>query len=112
MTSALPPGWYPAPGAANVLHWWDGIRWTGEVREADGGPGAQPDPAVRESRADPVGQARDGRPGREAGGEPGTAPGAAAAWRAPAVEAWRAATAEATGRRRRLGRWLGRPGDR
>ena len=34
MSGALPPGWYPAPGTTNVERWWDGIKWTGEVRDA------------------------------------------------------------------------------
>jgi hypothetical protein len=36
MSGSLPPGWYPAPGSPTAQRWWDGIRWTGEVREADG----------------------------------------------------------------------------
>jgi hypothetical protein len=38
MSGSQPPGWYPAPGSPAVERWWDGIRWTGEVREA-GQPG-------------------------------------------------------------------------
>ena len=34
MSGSQPPGWYPAPGSPTVERWWDGIRWTGEVREA------------------------------------------------------------------------------
>ena len=34
MSGSQPPGWYPAPGSPAVEQWWDGIRWTGEVREA------------------------------------------------------------------------------
>ena len=38
MSGSQPPGWYPAPGSPAVERWWDGIKWTGEVREA-GQPG-------------------------------------------------------------------------
>ena len=41
MSGSQPPGWYPAPGSPTVERWWDGIRWTGEVRETDQ-PGAAP----------------------------------------------------------------------
>jgi len=34
MSGSQPPGWYPAPGSPTVERWWDGIRWTGEVRKA------------------------------------------------------------------------------
>lgn len=40
MSGSQPPGWYPAPGSPTVERWWDGIRWTGEVREA-GPPGGK-----------------------------------------------------------------------
>lgn len=41
MSGSQPPGWYPAPGSPTVERWWDGIRWTGEVREADPPGGKQ-----------------------------------------------------------------------
>jgi hypothetical protein len=45
--------------------WWDGIRWTGEVRDADDASGAEA-PAA----------------GQASAGAPRDAPGAPAAWRA------------------------------
>lgn len=27
-----PPGWYPEPGGASGLRWWDGTRWTEDRR--------------------------------------------------------------------------------
>jgi uncharacterized protein DUF2510 len=99
MSDSLPPGWYPAPDSANGLRWWDGIRWTGEVRDADAGGDA--------------GAAAPGRGGQgtpAAGGAPAEGPegatAAGAAWRAPAVAAWQARTAPEP--RRRAGRWLGK----
>lgn len=96
MSGSQPPGWYPAPGSPNVLQWWDGIRWTGEVRDADEASGAE---------APAAGQASAGAPG-DAPGVPRDAPGVPAAWRTPAVEAWQARTAPEAPRR--LGRWFGK----
>jgi hypothetical protein len=103
MSSSQPPGWYPAPDSPLVWRWWDGIRWTGETREAD--QAAQPEAGRRDA-----GRSPEGGPGVSPVPEPG-APPAVSAWRAPAVEAWQAqAQAQAApagpGRRRR---WLGRP---
>jgi Protein of unknown function (DUF2510) len=108
MTGALPPGWYPTPGIPGVLQWWDGIRWTGEVRDADPGPdgGGGAVPAEAAGRAN--GGAGDERPGQDAAERDR----AGAAWRAPAVEAWAAATSGPAPRRRGIGRWLGRPKNR
>ncbi|MGH3299676.1 MAG: DUF2510 domain-containing protein [Trebonia sp.] len=90
MSGSQPPGWYPAAGSPNVLQWWDGIRWTGEVRDTD-------DTAEAEA-AD--------APAKTTGAAAGQAPaGESAAWRAPAVEAWQART---TPEPRQFRRWLGR----
>lgn len=95
MPDSLPPGWYPAPDSANGLRWWDGIRWTGEVREADAGASAPGDAG----QGTPV-------PGRAPAEGPEGAAAAEAAWRTPAVQAWQARTAPAP--QRRVGRWLGK----
>lgn len=87
MSDSLPPGWYPAPGSPPVLRWWDGIRWTGETRDADAG-------------GDP------GSATTAPGDTPEQAPGTRAAWLAPAVEAWE--TRAAGGPPKRPGRWLSR----
>jgi len=29
-----PPGWYPDPGVPGMLRFWDGGRWTSQVRRA------------------------------------------------------------------------------
>jgi hypothetical protein len=40
VSSEQPPGWYPDPGGQRILHWWDGQRWTGDMRPpaGEGGP--------------------------------------------------------------------------
>src|ERR1700744_3297870 len=43
MPGSQPPGWYPAPGSPAVERWWDGTRWTGEVRDATAAPGGTDD---------------------------------------------------------------------
>ena len=35
------PGWYPDPGGADLQRYWDGSRWTDEMRNADGSPIAE-----------------------------------------------------------------------
>jgi hypothetical protein len=86
MSGSQPPGWYPAPDSPSTMRWWDGLRWTGEVRETDGGGDAEA-------------PAAEGEQGRAA-----QASSDGAAWRAPAVAAWQARTEPAAPRRR----WLGR----
>lgn len=107
MSGSQPPGWYPAPGSPTVQRWWDGNRWTGEVREADNagganapsastsvsgwriswpGSGASPvQPAAKQAK-----QAKRAKQAPEAAPEPPAE--AEAAWRAPAVEGWEART--------------------
>jgi hypothetical protein len=105
MSGAQPPGWYPAPGSPAVQRWWDGIRWTGEVREADQPAGADAltarfadSPTVADLAALVPETAPEAKSQAEAD--------AAAAWRAPAVAAWAAKTAPE--QPRKLSRWLGR----
>jgi hypothetical protein len=40
VSSEQPPGWYPDPSGQRVLHWWDGQRYTGDMRPpaGEGGP--------------------------------------------------------------------------
>ncbi|MEZ0447583.1 DUF2510 domain-containing protein [Cellulomonas sp. ICMP 17802] len=33
--STPPPGWYPSPDAVERQRWWDGVRWTGHVRQVE-----------------------------------------------------------------------------
>jgi hypothetical protein len=104
MSSSQPPGWYPAPGSPPLLRWWDGIRWTGETREAD----SSDQPASQQAGQPDASGAPGAAPGNRADEPPAPGgPPAVSAWRAPAVEAWQAQAAPAEPGRRR--RWLGRP---
>jgi hypothetical protein len=37
-----PPGWYPDAAGQPILHWWDGQRWTGDIRPPAGEPSPLP----------------------------------------------------------------------
>ncbi len=61
MTQVTPPGWYPDPGQTSdgprSERWWDGSRWTEQIRFAAAGawgppgyPGMPPVPPVRKRR--------------------------------------------------------------
>lgn len=123
MSVPLPPGWYPVPGSPTAERWWDGIRWTSEIRDAeqtadpnevaspDGTGDARviaagpPEAPVADGPAAATGSqqaaaASPGKPGQEATTR--------ATWRLPAVEAWESRTAGQQPPRRRLPRWLGR----
>lgn len=39
---STPAGWYPEPGNAGVMRWWDGQAWTGHVQPAEPQPAALP----------------------------------------------------------------------
>lgn len=63
-TSALPvPGWYPDPGAAGQVRWWDGTGWTAHIAPIGTG-GPMPPPSM--PGATPQGQATTRRAAREA----------------------------------------------
>lgn len=63
-TSALPvPGWYPDPGAAGQVRWWDGTGWTAHIAPIGTG-GPMPPPSM--PGATPHGQATTRRAAREA----------------------------------------------
>lgn len=126
MSVPLPPGWYPVPGSPTAERWWDGIRWTSEIRDAeqtadpnevaspDGTGDARviaagpPEAPVADGPAAAAGpqQAAPASPGKP--GKPGKAATTRATWRLPAVEAWESRTAGQPPPRRRLPRWLGR----
>ena len=107
MSGSLPPGWYPAPGSSSALGWWDGIRWTGEVRDADdAGDAGTPAAALGASSAGAGVGTAAAAAGQALASGPSDAAEARATWRAPAVDAWQARTA--TEPPRRLGRWLGK----
>jgi hypothetical protein len=58
------PGWYPDPAAPSLVRWWDGYRWTNDVRP--GGPGGSgwpggPGGAAGGGAADLADEARYGR---------------------------------------------------
>ena len=114
MSGSQPPGWYPAPGSPTVERWWDGIRWTGEVREAGphGGkqaltakfadgptvPTAMPARAPKKAKKAKQASASIAEPAPEAQAQE-------AAWRAPAAGAWEARTNPESARKsRRRGR--------
>jgi uncharacterized protein DUF2510 len=109
MSGSLPPGWYPAPDSPNALRWWDGIKWTDEVRETDRAGDAGGDPGgAAAARGDGTAAAGPGAGRPVAGGPPvgpEGAPESRADWRAPAVEAWETRGAGEQPRRRR---WFGR----
>ena len=65
--NGMPPGWYPDPGRAQVLRWWDGTAWTEHTQ-----PLPAPPPGL---------QAESGRASRTRANHPGTGPGHSAAAR-------------------------------
>lgn len=42
MSTEQPPGWYPDTSGQPILHWWDGQRWTGDIRPPAGTPSPLP----------------------------------------------------------------------
>jgi hypothetical protein len=55
--NGMPPGWYPDPGNAQLLRWWDGTAWTEHTQplpapppglQAESGEPAEPVPTIPE----------------------------------------------------------------
>jgi len=110
------PDWYPDPENPAIVRWWDGARWSGEIRPAvagggpgqlpaspaaGGGPGQVPASPAAGGHAGPApfggietpaapaaGPGRSRGPGFPADGSGGA--GLQAAWREPALESWAA----------------------
>ncbi|WP_353945894.1 DUF2510 domain-containing protein [Streptomyces sp. HUAS MG91] len=58
MTSQTPAGWYPdpgqVPGGPRTERWWDGGRWTEQIRPATAPPSTPPQDAAPETDRPPV----------------------------------------------------------
>ena len=63
MTAATPPNWYPDPHNSSFLRWWDGQRWTEQVRPI------APQPVVPQARPTPP-QGSVPRPSEPSGEQP------------------------------------------
>ena len=97
------PDWYPDPENPAIVRWWDGARWSGEIRPAAAGGGPRQPPGspaagdhaapapfggIETPAAQVTGSGRPAGPGFPAQSSGGA--GLQASWRGPALESWAA----------------------